>query len=210
MPIRTNRGRAAVYRKLWGWPMRSPTHLVVLLVVIAVLILAISIVVPQLTGSERDGSGAAAETTEQTTSGNAQAPGVTPGTPSSQQGSDTTALPTRITSVPRSPTSAEPEPEALDVARQWGEAWVDHPEGTTSEKWLKGLKPYTDEEYMVELATVDPANVPSTEVTGEPKATESFTNSLTVSLPTDGVTLSIKLIATPDGWRVISYEEARR
>jgi hypothetical protein len=210
MPIRTNRGRAAVYRRLWGWPMRSPTHLVVLLVVIAVLILAISIVVPQLTGSDRGGSGAVAETTEQTTSGNAQAPGATPGTPSSAQGSDTTALPTRITSVPRSPTPAEPAPEALDVAREWAEAWVNHPEGTTSEEWLEGLKPYTDEEYMVELATVDPANVPSTEVTGDPEATESFTNSLTVSLPTDGVTLSIKLIATPDGWRVISYEEARR
>lgn len=203
MPIRTNRGRAAVYRKLWGWPMRSPTHLVVLLVVVGVLVIAISVAVPQLTGSGEPNRGTTAGTTGQTTTGTAPASGVPP----TSGGQTTTSLPTRIPSPPRSPSSAEPEPAALDVAEQWARAWVDHPDGTTQEKWLAGLEPFTDAEYMVELTTVDPQNVPSTEVTGPPEATESYTDSLKVTLPTDGVTLSITLINTPDGWRVTSYEE---
>ena len=39
MPIRTNRGRAAVYRRLWGWPLRSPRHLIGLVVVVLALVL---------------------------------------------------------------------------------------------------------------------------------------------------------------------------
>lgn len=208
MPIRTNRGRAAVYRRLWGWPMRSPTHLTVLLVVLALLIIAAGLLIPRLTGS--GGGGAAAESTGQTTSpaGSTQAPGTTgDGSLPGGGGSATTALPTRITSPPQRPTSAAPEPEALDVARSWGEAWVDHPEGVTAEEWLDGLRPFTTEEYMVEMATVDPENVPATEVTGEPAATESYTSSVTVELPTDGGTLSITVIDTPGGWRVAFYEQ---
>lgn len=209
MPIRTNRGRAAVYRKLWGWPMRSPTHLVVLLVVVAVLVIAISIAIPQLIGSPRDGSGAAAETTEQTTPADTAAPGTT-GEQSAQggQGSASTSLPTRIPSPPQSPTSAPPRPEALEVATNWARAWVDHQEGTTTEEWLAGLRPYTHEEYMVELATVEPANIPSTRVTGPPEPTESYSRSLTVNLPTDAVMLRITLVDTPQGWRVAFYEQA--
>lgn len=208
MPIRTNRGRAAVYRKLWGWPMRSPRHLVILLVVVGVLVIAISIVVPQLTGSAGDNTGAAAETTDQTTTGGGTTdPGTTEGSVPGGEGGATTSLPTRIPSPPQQPTSAEPEPEALDVATEWAQAWVDHPEGTTQEEWLDGLRPFTTEEYMVEMATVDPENVPATEVTGEPEATESYTSSVTVSLPTDGGTLAITVISTPQGWRVAFYEQ---
>lgn len=211
MPIRTNRGRAAVYRKLWGWPMRSPTHLVVLLVVVALLVIAISVAVPRLTGSSEgggSGSGTTGKTTGQTTSDAAAPPAATGAQPpSAGQNTGGTSLPTRLPSPTQVPSSAPPEPAALDVAQQWGEAWVHHPEGITSEEWLKGLEPFTDEESMVELASVDPRNVPSTKVTGPPEATKSFTDSLTVTLPTDGVTLSITLISTPDGWRVTSYEE---
>ncbi|HEX2130194.1 MAG TPA: hypothetical protein VHH15_01445 [Actinophytocola sp.] len=205
MPIRTNRGRAAVYRKLWGWPMRSPTHLVVILVVVGVLIIAISVIVPQLTGSTSGGSGAAAETTDQSTG---PAGTTTPGEQSvpGGEGSATTSLPTRITSPPQQPTSAAPEPEALDVATRWGEAWVDH-EGVSTEEWLEGLRPLTTEEYMVEMETVDPRNVPASEVTGEPEPTDSYTSSVTVNLPTDGGTLSITVIDTPQGWRVAFYEQ---
>lgn len=211
MPIRTNRGRAAVYRKLWGWPMRSPTHLVMLLVVAAVLVIAISVVVPQLTGSNSGKPGAAAESTGQTTTeGGAPVPGTTgeAGLPDGQS-SAATSLPTRIPSPPQSPASALPEPAALDVATQWAEAWVNHPEGTTPEEWLDGLRPFTLEEYMVELATVDLERVPATKVTGPPEVKESYTSSVTVNLPTDGVTLAITLISTPQGWRVAYYDQVR-
>jgi hypothetical protein len=41
MPIRTNRGRAAVYRKLWAWPLRSPRHLAMAAFALAVLAIAL-------------------------------------------------------------------------------------------------------------------------------------------------------------------------
>jgi hypothetical protein len=209
MPIRTNRGRAAVYRKLWGWPMRTPTHFVIVLVVVAALILAIGLLIPQLTGSgDGGGSGAAAETTS---SDATTAPDSTeeqePGQPPAGTGSATSDLPTRITSPPQKPTSAAPADEALEVASSWGKAWVTHPKGTTSKKWLDGLRPYTTEEYMVEMATVDPANIPATKVTGPPVPKESFTSSVTANLPTNGGTIAITVIDTPQGWRVAFYEQ---
>jgi hypothetical protein len=212
MPIRTNRGRAAVYRKLWGWPMRSPRHLVVLVFVVAALVLTIGIVVPQLTGSGDEGSGRAAATT----SDSSTAPGTT-GDPAptgsggestpSGTGSATSDLPTRLPSPPQKPTSAPPADDALKVATSWGKAWVKHPKGTTAETWLDGLAPYTTEEYLVEMATVDPANIPATKVTGPPVPRQSFTSSVTANLPTDGGTIAITVIDTPQGWRVAFYEQ---
>jgi hypothetical protein len=207
MPIRTNRGRAAVYRKLWGWPMRSPRHLVAIVLVVAAVVLTIGIVVPQLTGRD-DRSGGAAPTTDST--------GATPddtgtsdegGAPAPGTGSATEDLPTRLESPPQKPTSAPPADAALKVAESWGKAWVRHPKGTTNEKWLDGLRPYTTEEYLVEMSTVDPANIPATKVTGPPVPRQSYTSSVTANLPTNGGTLAITVIDTPQGWRVAFYEQ---
>jgi hypothetical protein len=212
MPIRTNRGRAAVYRKLWGWPMRSPSHLVAVLVVVAAVVLTIGIIVPQLTGSGGQKSGAAAQT-----SGSSSAPADDTGDPATSEdgtggaapgtGSATSDLPTRLPSPPQKPTSAPPSDDALDVADSWGKAWVHHPKGTTSDSWLDGLRPFTTEEYLVEMATVDPENIPATKVTGPPVPKQSYTSSVTANLPTDGGTLAITVIDTPQGWRVAFYEQ---
>ena len=210
MPIRTNRGRAAVYRKLWGWPMRSPAHLVGVVLVVLAVVLTIGIVVPQVTGSGNERSGAAAETTDSTSDTPGDTGGAEPGTSdvsAPATGSATSDLPTRLPSPPQKPTSAPPADEALQVAEAWGKAWVNHPKGTTSEKWLGGLRKYTTEEYMVELATVDPGNIPATKVTGRPVPKESFTSSVTANLPTDGGTIAITVIDTPQGWRVAYYEQ---
>ena len=213
MPIRTNRGRAAVYRKLWGWPMRSPSHLVAVLVVVGAVVLTVGIVVPQLSGSGDDRSGAAAQTSTSSSapgdetgdtgdSGTSEDGGTEPGT-----GSATADLPTRLPSPPQKPTSAAPSDDALDVADSWGKAWVHHPKGTTSDSWLDGLRPFTTEEYLVEMATVDPENIPATKVTGPPVPKQSYTSSVTANLPTDGGTLAITVIDTPQGWRVAFYEQ---
>ena len=206
MPIRTNRGRAAVYRRLWGWPMRSPRHLTVLVFVVAILVIAAGIVIPQLTGSNDPTPGAVADTTSKTTTapagGSQPTSGAPPTTSSSQQ--------TRITTVTETPKEADPAPEALEVADKWGKAWVDHPEGITNEEWLKDLTPLTTEEQLTEMATVEPGNISATKVTGEPEAVESYTSSVTVKLPTDGGDLLITVIDTPDGWRVQYYEQVDR
>jgi hypothetical protein len=204
MPIRTNRGRAAVYRRLWSWPMRSPRHLTIVVFVVAVLVLATGIIVPQLTGSDDRQSGAVAETTGSSTT-KPSIPGTS--TTSGSAGS-TSSLPTRITSPPETPKSAAPKPAALNVAVSWAKAWVNHPDGMTNEQWLDGLRPYTVEEYLnTEMATVEPANIAATKVTGEPEAVESYTSSVKVKLATDDGNLLITVIQTPDGWRVNFYEQ---
>src|SRR5512139_2647726 len=135
MPIRTNRGRAAVYRRLWGWPMRSPRHFMVTLVVIAAAVTVIGLIVPKvahLAGSPSGGTGATAGPTTtaalapQGNGAGSRAPSAVPTTP----------LPTRLPSAPQTPTSAPPAPEALDVATAWSKAWVNHPQGTSTEQWL--------------------------------------------------------------------------
>lgn len=202
MPIRTNRGRAAVYRRLWGWPMRSPAHLAGTLLVLAVIITAVGIAVPKLLGS---GSGAAVSATS--------AEGSTTRQPDSQAGAlpdgATSSLPTRLTEPLVSPSPAEPDPEALSVAAKWAKAWVHHPDGITSETWLEGLEPYTTREFLPVMSSVDPANIPSEKVTGEPSAVSSFTKSVVAMVPTDGPDLRITVVDTDYGWRVAHYERAR-
>jgi hypothetical protein len=205
MPIRTNRGRAAVYRRLWGWPMRSPRHLAIVVFVVAVVVLAAGIIVPQLTGSNDRSPGAAAETTGTTTT--TTAPSVT-GTPGAPPPAATSSMQTRITSPTETPKTAPPAPAALDVADSWGRAWVNHPEGMTNEQWRANLRPFTLEEYLdTEMTTVDPANIAATKVTGEPAVVESFTSSVKVKLPTDDGDLLITVIDTGDGWLVSFYEQ---
>jgi hypothetical protein len=203
MPIRTNRGRAAVYRRLWGWPMRSPRHLAGVVFVVAVLVLATGIIVPRLTGSNDRGPGAAAASSNNTTSA-PSAPGTTNTPAVTGSASD---LPTRITSPPSNPETARPAPAALDVATEWATAFVDHPAGTTNEQWLADLRPLTTEEQLTEMATVEPGNIGATEITGEPEAVESYTSSVKVEVPTDDGDLLITVIDTPDGWRVAFYEQ---
>lgn len=175
MPIRTNRGRAAVYRRIWGFPLRSPAHLVGSAVAVIVLIVAIGIVVPHLLGNPNR-SGPAPVRVQ-------GADGTTTPLPSS---ATTTPLPTRLTAPLVQPTSAAPDPAALQVARQWATAWATHPAGITNAQWLDGLRPLTTAEYLPEMSTVDPANIPATRVTGEPTVTKSYTSSVEVLVPPTG------------------------
>jgi hypothetical protein len=194
--------------------MRSPRHLTATIVVIGVLIITIGLIVPNLTGSNTP-RGAASSTAGSSSS-------AAPGTPGSQgsggaagptSGQQTLSappsdLPTRQTAPAQTPTSAPPAPQALEIATLWAKAWVNHPQGITSEQWLNTLRPYTTEEQLAVMSTVDPANIPATEVTGPAAATVSYTTSIEASLPTNGGTLSITVISTPQGWKVAHYEKA--
>lgn len=203
MPIRTNRGRAAVYRKLWGWPLRSPRHLAVAAFVAVLLITAAGVVIPRLTGAS--GGAATAGT------GGASTPateGMAPGAPRpGGTGGVATSLPTRVASPTLTPSSAPPAPEAVQVAKDWAAAWVNHPEGTTAEQWLAGLRPHTTEEYMAVMDSVDPANVPARQIAGEPEVVLSHPKSVEVEVPTDGPRLRLTVIQTDRGWRVANYEQ---
>jgi hypothetical protein len=199
MPIRTNRGRSAVYRKLWGWPLRSPRHLITFVIIIVALGIIVAMVIPKApsTGS--------AQPTGDTTTG-------TSGAGTSNQSTDTTTTTTqqtRLTSPLLSPTPAPPAPQALDVAQKWVSAWAKHPAGITNQQWLEQLKPYTTDEFLPQMGTVDPANVPATKVTGAAVSVDSTTSSVVADVPTDGGTIQVTVITTPNqGWRVSKYDKA--
>ncbi|UOX86139.1 hypothetical protein MUY14_30840 [Amycolatopsis sp. FBCC-B4732] len=198
MPIRTNRGRAAVYRRLWGWPLRSPRHLIGALVFLAILITALGIVLPKVVGKPQ---AKASPATGTTTSVTKTAPGVAAPVPTSN-------LPTRLSTPLATPTPAPPNADAIRVAKEWAAAWVNHPAGMTSEQWLAQLKPFTTEEYLPVMGTVEPANIPATKVTGEPVVGTSYPNSVQLTIPTDGPKLAMTVISTNAGWRVADYDQA--
>lgn len=203
MPIRTNRGRAAVYRRLWGWPLRSPNHLVVAIVAFAVLVFAISFIVPQaVSGGSKGAQQGGTAGSGSPTSGPGQV-GVLPTTSAS------TPLPTKEPSPTATPSSAAPDPNAQLVAENWALAWVNHPKGITSEKWVDGLKEYTTDELLPNLRSVDPANVPS-ELKGQIKLVESHPNSakFEVDLENGKLVMTVVKRADPEGWRVHEYTRA--
>jgi hypothetical protein len=106
------------------------------------------------------------------------------------------------------PLTAAP-PVALAVAQRWTQAWATHPPGTTSAQWSAGLAPYTTDEYLAVLASVDPANVPGSRVTGPAQAVEVRPDALRVQVPTDAVRLELLLVQVrPGDWRVSGYDRA--
>jgi hypothetical protein len=172
--------------------LRSPAHLLVTVLVVGVIAVVVAVALPN--APQRGGS--AATPPSQATL-----------TPSQSSASSSTAT-TRLTAPLETPTSAPPAPEALQVAKAWATAWVNHPAGITSQQWVKGLAPYTTDEYLPVMNSVDPANVPASRVTGEPTAKVSYTSSAQVLVPTDGGELEISVIRTPAGWRVAGYNQA--
>jgi len=195
VPIRTRRGRISAYRAVWEWPLHSPARLALIIAVIAALVVGASFLLDATGTGGRTGSplGPAGTST-----------GATAGT-----GSDTApALPPPELTPTTLPLAAAP-PAALEVAQRWVQAWATHPPGTTSAQWSAGLAPYTTDEYLSVLASVDPANIPGTRVTGTPVAVEVRPEACRVDVPTDAVRLELLLVqAGPGNWRVSGYDRA--
>lgn len=207
MPIRTNRGRAAVYRRLWAWPLRSPRHLVGAIVIVIVVGIVIAIAIARIHPSTPSHTAGTAASSSSPT----QAP------PSSGSTSINTNVPpptnsnepsTRLSTPPESPVSAPASPAALQVVQEWGAAWVNHPVNMTNQQWLAQLQPYTEPEILPQLATVDLANIPATQVTGPATPINSYTSSVVALLPTNGGNLTITVVSTPQGWLVSDYSNA--
>lgn len=194
MPIRMNRGRAAVYRRLWAWPLRSPRHLAVAALTFAVLATVIGLLIPESSNPPSARTAANRATTSST-----QPSRATSTAPSGTQRPAVTTTP---------PAQAPPAPEALAVASAWANAWVNHPAGITSEQWTAQLAPLTTDEFIPQLRTIDPANIPSTRVTGPPTPTKSTAKAVELDIVTDGAVLHLTVIATPAGWRVSAYDRS--
>ena len=200
MPIRSPKGRSAAYRSIWQWPLRSPTRLVgclVLLVALGVGLNAVTgLISRRPSGVDIFGSPASA----------------VPGATAVPKAAPPTSAPTRLPPVvelapPVLPLSAVPA-QALTVATRWTQAWATHPPGTTTEAWVDRLRPYTTDEYLAVLATVDPTNVPATRVQGTARAVAVSPRSARIEVPTDALTLLILVINTGSEWRVAGYDRA--
>jgi hypothetical protein len=130
-----------------------------------------------------------------------------PGRPAVAPSSPTQLPPVRPLTPTELPLSQAPA-AALQTAASWSAAWVNHPEGTTTQQWLAGLRPYTTDEYLGVLGNVDPGNVPATRVTGPPTPTRVSPSSVQVKVPTDTLTLVVLVVDTDAGWRVAGYDRA--
>lgn len=198
MPIRTHRGRAAVYRRLWGWPLRSPKHLVGAVILAAVVLTAVGFVLPSPPPPERNTSSSERAAAAQARAHHDSPPLAAP---------TSTAAPPSV-SVPNTPPPPEPaDPAGVALVNQWGRLWADHPPGADRQQWAARLQPFTSEEFQPLMRSVDPANVPASAITGPATPVRSTSGSMDVKLPTNAGDLTVQLIREPAGWRVAGYDE---
>lgn len=160
---------------LWRWPLHSPRRLLATLVVIAALVVGASFLFSS--GSGRPSV--------------APAPG-----PSS---APTSLPPTPAPSV--SPSASRDLSAALDTARAFTTAWASHPADWRA--WYAGTARYATAAYAQLLASVDPANIQATRITGPGKLTDSGQARTMVALPTDAGAVSLVLVQDASGtWHV--------
>lgn len=188
MPIRTHRGRAAVYRTVWGWPLRSPWHLVAVVVVLVAVGAGVAVALP--------GDGTSRSSTA---------------TPSSSDHSNPFDPSSRSAAPSASETNEferQATEQARSVANTWVRAYLTTPEGMTSARWVEQLRPHTAAGLLPELRTVNPANVPDAQVTGPPRTISVTDTTAEFEVPTSAVVLRLSLAATQQGWRITGYERA--
>lgn len=192
MPIRTHRGRAAVYRRFWGWPVRSPKHLAGTALALVAIAFGAELALPDNRGG----------TAHPVQSSRPRATQVAPAPPSAVAGAG-------IARPPRPPAPSVPAPDAaLTVARSWVRAFLTAPRGITSARWVEQLRPYTTDDLLPELRSIDPANVPAAQIIDQPRTVSVGAGSAEVDVPTTAVVVRLLLVSTPAGWRVASYERA--
>lgn len=189
MPIRTHRGRAAVYRRLWGWPLRSPKHLVLAIVLFGAAATAVGFLLPNTPLPSR------------------AAPSALPVRPTGPSVvlQTTTGSPPTLSVPEGTPPPTPPDPQGLAVLRSWATQWVNHPPGTTQQQWLNRLRPSTTDEWIAYMQSIDLATVPTT-ITGPPQPVSSTATSMLVRLPTNEGDVQVALVNTPQGWQVQNYQ----
>ncbi|MDT7783996.1 MAG: hypothetical protein QOF58_2415 [Pseudonocardiales bacterium] len=196
MPIRTNRGRAAVYRRLWGWPLRSPRHLAASIIIFVVMVVALGVIIPKVLDRKPSApTTAAGQSSSQ-------------GTQVGQLPSSGASLPTKQPPPSNTASAAPPAADAQLIAELWAESWIKPPPDNDVNKWLAQLRPYTTEEFLAQMATIDPKNVPD-KIIQKVTPKKSYVSSADFEVGTDLGKVVITLVKTPTNeWRVNSYKKA--
>jgi hypothetical protein len=203
VPIRSPKGRGAAYRPVWQWPLRSPARLIGCLVVLAVIVVGANAAFGLLPGRSSSAGGVFDSPT-----GSVAPTPPARALPTTPPAGEPTRLPPVPELTPRTLPLSKAPPAALTVATRWTQAWARHPADGTTATWVNGLRPYTTDEYLDVLATVDPANVPATRVTGPARAVLVSPSSVRVEVPTDAVRLVVLVVNTGTDWRVAGYDRA--
>lgn len=196
MPIRTHRGRGAVYRSLWGWPLRSPRHLAGVVLALVAIAVGLGLALPD------SAAGPLRAAPSNSSRANSFAPTSRPALPPTNP-----PAPPKAGSIVTAAPIPAPTP-ALAVAKSWVRAFLTVPEGISPAQWLEQLRPYTTDELLPELRSIDPANVPTAQIVGEPRTVSTSPSSAEVDVPTTGVVVRLLVVSTPAGWRVAGYQRA--
>ena len=200
MPIRTQRGRAAVWRRLWGWPLTSYRHLGITVVAAAAAGLLVSLAL----GGQHDPAAPDAHPRPVQAQHHPPPPAPLrpaprpPVTPPSE-----VETPQPPPEEPEAPAVEPAPPEALQVADAFAGRFATP--GLSTGQWVDQLRPYVTPETAGLLATVDPANV-QLQLAGPPQPTKVTPAVLHVRIPLQHGALQLVLVHH-DRWLVRSYDE---
>lgn len=200
MPIRTQRGRAAVWRRLWGWPLTSYRHLLLTVAAVATVGAVIGVA-----ASSHDSTDHAAAPARQSAPSSWPAPAQGPAT----RPPATTPVETPGDPAPTNPIGpvAPTPPEVSQLAGDFTRELVNHPPGTSNAQWVDHLRPYVTPETAGLMETVDPANM-SIHLTGPAHATTVTPSVVHMEAPMDRGTLQLVMLnVSPGRWQVQSYDE---
>ncbi|MEU1811695.1 hypothetical protein [Micromonospora aurantiaca (nom. illeg.)] len=104
-------------------------------------------------------------------------------------------------------TSATADPAAVTTALRFVRAWArpDLPAAT----WWAGVHPYAVAAYADLLATVDPANVPATRLTGAHRVATATAQRVDVDVSTDAGVLRAVCVPSGNRWLVATLGVAQ-
>jgi hypothetical protein len=99
------------------------------------------------------------------------------------------------------PSTSRGATPPVTLATDFVTAWLKHT-NVTPQAWLAGMRKYITDNLAGELDGVDPAGVPASKVTGRPTLIDHDTGYVDATVPVDGGTVTLRLIATSGRWLV--------
>lgn len=205
MPIRTNRGRAAALRRLWGWPMRSTRHLLSAALAMVTVVLATGGIAAgsDWLGSSQDQHQPAPHASAPSST---EAPSPSPSeAPSSETEEGSTSPRPSQTPSPREPGRAAHDPRAAKTAVAFAETFAHHPPEMPHQEWVKRVEPHVMPESRGLLGTIDPRSLDVNRVVDPPQVSQAGDAVARVTVPTDTHPLSVRVVQVGGQWQVRSW-----
>ncbi|WP_433082791.1 hypothetical protein ACQP1P_02770 [Dactylosporangium sp. CA-052675] len=107
-------------------------------------------------------------------------------------------------SVAPAPSLSKGAADAATVATRFAKAWLRKP-GVTGDQWRAGLKPDASTDLMASLADTDPADVPTSTITGTAQLQANGATTV-ARVPAEGGTIVLGLQVSGGRWQVTSLD----